>query len=91
MSNSTTQAGAAATAADLVVTGLERRHQIATRPEDPGQFAEGSRPIGRREVHEGVPADHPRQRGGLDGQVTQVGNVEGEVGMVTAGHPDHLW
>src|ERR1022692_1532863 len=50
-------AGAAAPAPDLAVTALERGHQIAARLGNPRQLTEGSGPAGRREVHEGIPAD----------------------------------
>lgn len=36
-----------------------------------------------------MPADHACQRCIPEGQVTQVGNVEVETGMVTPGHADH--
>ena len=42
-----TKASAAATAADLAVTGLEPGHQVASRLDHAGQFAEGRRPIGQ--------------------------------------------
>src|ERR1039457_238545 len=46
-----TKASAAPPTADLAVTGLERCHQVASRPDHAGQLAEGHWSIGRREVH----------------------------------------
>jgi fucose 4-O-acetylase-like acetyltransferase len=83
------QAGAVATAPKLAVAGLERGHQVASRLDHPGKFAEGGRPIRRRQVHEGVPANHARQRSILERQAAQVGNAEIEAGIITPGHPDH--
>src|SRR5215467_482929 len=55
------EAGTAAPAPDLAVTGLERGHQIASRLDHTGKLAKCGRPVGRGEVHQGVPADHSRQ------------------------------
>src|SRR6266851_10298585 len=44
------EAGAAAPAPDLAVTGLEGGHQIAFRLDNASNLAEGGRPAGRREV-----------------------------------------
>ena len=46
------ETGALASAPQLAVTSLERRHQVAARLDDASKLAEGGWPVGRREEHQ---------------------------------------
>jgi hypothetical protein len=65
--------GAAARAPYLAITSLECSYQIASWLDHARKLAEGDWPIGRREEHERVPADHASQRRVFEGQFAQVG------------------
>src|SRR5882757_1121896 len=72
-----------------IVTRLERRREVASRPDDPRQLTERPGPIRRCEIHERVPAHDPGQRGVLERKIPYIGHVEGKSGVIATRDADH--